>query len=915
MIAPPLLQLALALVPPGSPQVSDVRGEELLTELRCVACHAPPEGSHLQQRFPLFDGPRLDALGKRVRAGWIQEHLADPGPRMPDLLGGLAADEREAAAQDLGAFLSSLGGPFTTRAPLVNPRLLEEGRQLYHRLGCVACHAPLEVPEDLELPLWSFEGGLVEGAGFDEELLERSLEHLARKTGHEALAEFLLDPLAVRPAGEMPSLNLTPAEARTLAVYLTTPEVRPDGPGFNVEPGLVAEYYEANPPDRFEGLPTRIEVVSTLELPPHRPDHFAFRFSGFVNVPEAGSWRFTTESDDGSRLYVDGRLVVDNWGDHGPRERAGEVTLTPGRHAIEVEMYERGGGEHLAVTWAGPGLPRGALPAAALVRWSRTEEAQPEHEPAPPADRVRAGAERFSALRCDACHGQPGGVETSTPAKPLTALDPAAEGGCLDAQPAPGVPRFALEPADRIALVRTLGRLGDLDRPQAPADALHATLNRLNCTACHQRGGHGGPSLARDAYFEVKGDLDLGNEGRLPPRLDHVGWKLLPHALDAVLQRGEGVRPYMHTRMPVFGEDNVGHLAELLTAVDLADRAPAEPAYREEDIELGQRLAGTSGLGCIQCHNLGGHESIGIPAVDLALVHDRVRVDWFRELLLDPESLGMNSRMPRFFGEDGTSPVRDILGGDPARQAEALWTWLSLGSAMPLPEGLVVDAGAYELVPTDRVITTGVFFGGASARVTLVGFPERVHAAFDVENSRLISAWKGRFFNAEGTWHGRAGQLERAMGEDVIEFPDGVPFARLETPGDPWPTRSADEEGYRVQGRHVAPDGRPTFRYVAGDVEVEEELAPALRPGGAALVRRLRVRSDQGGQVVLRAAVSARFEALPEGLFQADDGRVYALRAPAGADFAVVDGPDGQELRITLPLGADPATLEVETRW
>ena len=818
-----LVPLALAALPQSGDRGAVARGEELLVDLHCLACHAAPEGSQLEARLTVLPAPRLEDLGRRVRRDWIAEHLSDPGPRMPDLLGGLEEDERQRTARELEHFLASLAGPFMTTPPPVDPATLEQGRQLYHRVGCVACHAPLEVPEDLDLPLWSFAGGLVEGAGFEPELLRSSLEHLPRKTGHEALAGFLLDPLATRPAGEMPSLNLTPAEARALAIYLTTPEVRPDGPGFDLAPGLVAEYFEADPPDRFEGLPTRVEVVDSLALPPHREDHFGFRFRGFLTVPESGLWRFSTRSDDGSRLYVDGELVVDNWGDHAPLERGGEINLRAGRHALEVVMYERGGGQELEVTWAGPGLPRGALPPSSLRRWVRAEEARDVREAEAHIEYVYEGSERFRELRCDACHGMPREIPPSDPAKPLAELDPGAAAGCLGPEPAPGVPRYAFEDGDRAALIRTLERLDDLDRPRAQAEALQATLRRLDCYACHQRDGLGGPTAARSGYFDVVGDLDLGNEGRLPPRLDHIGWKLLPDALEGVLVRGESVRPYMHTRMPSFGAANVGHLTELLTSLDLEGREAVEASYREADIELGRRLAGTSGLGCIQCHNLAGHQSIGIPAVDLALVRDRLRVDWFRRLVLDPESIGMNSRMPRFFGADGRSPVRDILDGDPARQAEALWTWLSLGTAVPLPEGLVIERGTYELTPVERVITAGVFFAGASARVTLVGFPERVHAAFDVENSRLDRRpGAGVSSTRAGTWHGARGPVGAGHPtEDVLRAAARACDlrARWTSASDsPWPAalgRSAGE-ALRTCASRRRRAGRPSVLRVPG---------------------------------------------------------------------------------------------------
>jgi hypothetical protein len=58
-------------------------------------------------------------------------------------------------------------------------------------------------------------------------------------------------------------------------------------------------------------------------------DTFSVRWVGTVQPPTSGNYTFYTESDDGVRLWVDGRLIVDNWTDHSRTENAG--TIAPGR--------------------------------------------------------------------------------------------------------------------------------------------------------------------------------------------------------------------------------------------------------------------------------------------------------------------------------------------------------------------------------------------------------------------------------------------------------------------------------------------------------------------------------------------------------------------------------------------------------
>lgn len=85
-------------------------------------------------------------------------------------------------------------------------------------------------------------------------------------------------------------------------------------------------------------------------------DYFVARFKAHLNIRRSGRYTFKTTSDDGSRLYVDGKQIVNNDGLHGMRARTGRVHLKKGRHAIVVDFFEYGGGAGLYVHWTGPGI-------------------------------------------------------------------------------------------------------------------------------------------------------------------------------------------------------------------------------------------------------------------------------------------------------------------------------------------------------------------------------------------------------------------------------------------------------------------------------------------------------------------------------------------------------------------------------
>jgi hypothetical protein len=103
-----------------------------------------------------------------------------------------------------------------------------------------------------------------------------------------------------------------------------------------------------------------------------RADLVAARFEGWLDVPQTGVWNLSTESDDGSRLFVDGQLVVLNDGLHGMVDRTGSVALEAGLHPVVVEFFENYGGAGEIVRWEGPGTARAIIPASAWTTGGST---------------------------------------------------------------------------------------------------------------------------------------------------------------------------------------------------------------------------------------------------------------------------------------------------------------------------------------------------------------------------------------------------------------------------------------------------------------------------------------------------------------------------------------------------------------
>jgi alpha-L-fucosidase len=154
------------------------------------------------------------------------------------------------------------------------------------------------------------------------------------------------------------------SEARFTKV-VPQPSVRAE-----VQPGLRYAYVEGDwdrLPD-FSALAPKAEgVLPAPKLDLKREhEYYGVVFSGYINVPAEGVYAFFLASDDGSRMMVDGQLLIDNDGLHGLEQKRGVAALEKGLHPVRIEYFNKTGGEELSVFWTGPGLRMEAVPASAF---------------------------------------------------------------------------------------------------------------------------------------------------------------------------------------------------------------------------------------------------------------------------------------------------------------------------------------------------------------------------------------------------------------------------------------------------------------------------------------------------------------------------------------------------------------------
>jgi len=140
----------------------------------------------------------------------------------------------------------------------------------------------------------------------------------------------------------------------------------------NPAPGLHYSYFEtsADGMPAFSALtPKSAGSVDSVVLPREiRDSNFGVVYDGFIKIPKQGVYTFSTTSDDGSVLVIDGKMVVSNDGRHAPLERSGVIQLQSGFHRFRILYFQAGGGYDLSASIGGPGIRNQVIPSGMLFR-------------------------------------------------------------------------------------------------------------------------------------------------------------------------------------------------------------------------------------------------------------------------------------------------------------------------------------------------------------------------------------------------------------------------------------------------------------------------------------------------------------------------------------------------------------------
>jgi len=137
--------------------------------------------------------------------------------------------------------------------------------------------------------------------------------------------------------------------------------------------GLQAQYFNSVDLNAASAGLSRVDRTLDFHWQHGSPDSsisntdFSARWTGQVQAESTGQYTFSTNSDDGVRLWVDGTQLVDDWADHGATQDQGTIDLVAGqRYDIKVEYYQHAGNATAQLSWSADGIDQQIIPQSQL---------------------------------------------------------------------------------------------------------------------------------------------------------------------------------------------------------------------------------------------------------------------------------------------------------------------------------------------------------------------------------------------------------------------------------------------------------------------------------------------------------------------------------------------------------------------
>jgi hypothetical protein len=154
------------------------------------------------------------------------------------------------------------------------------------------------------------------------------------------------------------------------------------------EPGITAAYYDFQTKlsslPNFDRSPDVVRFESDVNynksrnvwtgLEPAYKDTYASIHDGYIFIENSGEYTFYLKSDDGSRLWINGVLIIDNDGLHGMREKSGAVSLESGYHHFRIHFFENYGHTGLILSYKSEDFQKKVVPQDVLFHSTHNQQ-------------------------------------------------------------------------------------------------------------------------------------------------------------------------------------------------------------------------------------------------------------------------------------------------------------------------------------------------------------------------------------------------------------------------------------------------------------------------------------------------------------------------------------------------------------
>ncbi len=196
--------------------------------------------------------------------------------------------------------------------------------------------------------------------------------YLAATRSKEQLRDFLSAIPVIADEGVRGNLY---SKVLALVSSLPTQLESEEGGASLAQPGIHVDFYQPsignvdiNNLNKLTPKESGIADHIGMDVPQRKAsDAFALKFSGYIRIEQPGRYTFYITSDDGSRVYINDNLLINNDRLQGPTLKTGAIDLSAGSHKLDVTYFDNGGGDALKFEWSGPGINRQAVPAGRLT--------------------------------------------------------------------------------------------------------------------------------------------------------------------------------------------------------------------------------------------------------------------------------------------------------------------------------------------------------------------------------------------------------------------------------------------------------------------------------------------------------------------------------------------------------------------